>query len=116
MKTRHSRSLTIATIALATVAFACLLGQPAQAQPTAPDGGAPRAKHAMAEAHKRFAAADTNRDGKLSKEEAQAGMPLIYKHFDEIDAAHAGSVTEADIAKWMKAKRAERNERGRASP
>jgi Ca2+-binding EF-hand superfamily protein len=54
----------------------------------------------------RFAAADKNGDGKLSKEEAQAGMPFVYKHFDEIDKAHTGSVTMADIVAYAKQMRA----------
>lgn len=41
----------------------------------------------------RFAAADTNHDGKLSLDEAKAGMPMVARHFDEIDSAHTGGVT-----------------------
>ena len=64
-------------------------------------GGAGRA----AELQKRFAAADKNGDGKLTKEEAQAGMPMVYKHFDEIDKAHAGAISLADIAAFAKERR-----------
>ncbi len=58
-----------------------------------------------AELQKRFAAADKNGDGRLTKEEAQAGMPMVYKHFDEIDKARAGSVSLADIAAFAKDRR-----------
>jgi len=57
------------------------------------------------ELQKRFAAADKNGDGRLTKEEAQAGMPMVFKHFDEIDKAHAGSVSLADIAAFAKDRR-----------
>lgn len=33
----------------------------------------------------RFAAADKNQDGKLTLEEAQAGMPKVAANFDKID-------------------------------
>jgi hypothetical protein len=56
----------------------------------------------------RFAAADKNGDGKLTKDEAQAGMPFVYQHFDEIDKAHAGAITMADIAAFAKERRAAR--------
>ena len=61
----------------------------------------------MAEKFKqRFAAADKNGDGKLTKDEAKAGMPFVYQHFDEIDKAHAGAITMADIAAFAREKRA----------
>ena len=50
----------------------------------------------------RFAAADKNGDGKLTKDEAKAGMPFVYKHFDEIDKAHTGTVSMGDIAAFAK--------------
>lgn len=41
----------------------------------------------------RFNAADKDHDGKLTKAEAQAGMPRIYENFDRIDADKKGYVT-----------------------
>lgn len=41
----------------------------------------------------RFASADTNHDGKLTKAEAKDGMPRIYANFDRIDAARRGYLT-----------------------
>ena len=67
-----------------------------------------RIKQMAAEMQKRFAAADKNGDGRLTKDEAQAGMPYVYKHFDEIDSAHSGAVTLADIAAFARAKQAAR--------
>ena len=54
----------------------------------------------MQQLQSRFEAANTNHDGKLTKAEAQAGMPLVAKNFDQIDAAHKGYVTLDDIAQF----------------
>ncbi len=92
------RTLVLA-VALAAVAGSVL------AQDAA---GAGLAGGRGAELQKRFAAADQNGDGKLTREEAQAGMPMVYKHFDEIDKAHAGSISLADIAAFVKERRGAR--------
>lgn len=61
----------------------------------------------------KFKAADKNGDGALTREEMQAGLPKLAKHFDEIDANHDGKVTEDEIRAFMKARhearRAQRN-------
>jgi Ca2+-binding EF-hand superfamily protein len=49
------------------------------------------------EAEERFAASDKNADGKLSLEEAQAGMPRIASNFKKIDANNDGFVTIEEI-------------------
>jgi len=67
-----------------------------------------RAKQVAAEMQKRFAAADKNGDGRLTKAEAEAGMPYVHKHFDEIDKAKQGSVSLADIGEFARAQRAAR--------
>jgi len=69
---------------------------------------AERAQQMAAEMQKRFAAADANADGKLTKDEAKGKMPFVYKHFDEIDSAHGGAVTLADIAAFARTKQAAR--------
>lgn len=69
---------------------------------------AERAQQMAAEMQKRFAAADANADGKLTKEEAKGKMPFVYKHFDAIDSAHSGAVTLADIAAFARTKQAAR--------
>lgn len=48
----------------------------------------------------RFAVADADHDGKLTLSEAKAGMPMVARHFDEIDTAHAGYVTLAQIEQF----------------
>jgi Ca2+-binding EF-hand superfamily protein len=45
----------------------------------------------------RFAKCDTNRDGKLTINEAKGCMPRIYEHFSYIDTANKGYVTVAQI-------------------
>ena len=53
----------------------------------------------------RFAASDTNKDGKLTKAEAQAGgMDRVVEKFDRLDAKKRGYVTKPQI-KAMAAKR-----------
>ena len=49
------------------------------------------------EIQERFAKCDTNRDGKLSLDEAKGCMPRIYDHFSTIDAQGRGYVTVAEI-------------------
>ena len=62
-----------------------------------------RGKEAAAELKKRFAAADVNHDGRLTREEAKAGMPGVYDNFDQIDTAKTGSVSMAEIAAFLRA-------------
>jgi len=49
------------------------------------------------EVAERFAAADKNHDGKLTLEEAKAGMPRIAEAFDKIDTEKRGYLTLAQI-------------------
>jgi EF hand len=56
----------------------------------------------------RFAAADVNHDGKLTREEAEAKMPMVAKNFDQIDTTHKGYVTLDDIQAFSREKMAAR--------
>ena len=47
----------------------------------------------QAQVQQRFKRADTNGDGRLSREEAQKGMPQVARDFDRIDANKDGMVT-----------------------
>ena len=49
----------------------------------------------------RFSAADTNKDGLLSAEEAKAGMPFVSRHFAEIDTGSKGSLSQDDIRAFL---------------
>jgi hypothetical protein len=89
---------------LLAVAAALLPTTAAFAQ--AADAG--RAAQMQAELKKRFAAADANADGRLTREEAQGKMPRVYQNFDAIDATHQGFVTLADIQAYAIAQRGAR--------
>ena len=45
----------------------------------------------------RFTKCDTNKDGKLTREEAKGCMPRVYDNFSYIDSANKGYVTVAQI-------------------
>ena len=75
----------------AVIATLALSALPAQAQ----------SGKAAQKLEDRFAAADTDHDGKLTKAEAQAGMPRLAKHFDEVDAQKTGSVTLDQVKQYM---------------
>ncbi len=76
------------------------------AQPAAGDGS--RGRQMAADLQKRFVAADANKDGKLTRDEAKAGMPFVYKHFDEIDTGKKGALSMQDIAVFFREKAAAR--------
>ncbi|MBV8271550.1 MAG: EF-hand domain-containing protein [Cupriavidus sp.] len=62
----------------------------------------PPTSEAKAMISQKFKAADTNHDGKLTREEAKEGMPEVYKRFDQIDVKKKGYVTERQIgAYWQ---------------
>jgi Ca2+-binding EF-hand superfamily protein len=50
----------------------------------------------------RFDEVDINHDGGLSKDEAEIGMPMLFKHFDEIDANKDGKISKDEIVANMK--------------
>lgn len=60
----------------------------------------PSTAEAQAKLAERFKMADVNHDGKLTREEAQAGMPGAYNHFDKIDRKNKGYVTEKEVGAY----------------
>ena len=48
----------------------------------------------------RFARADTDRNGALSRAEVDRGLPGIAPHFDEIDRNRDGSLTPEELRAW----------------
>lgn len=50
----------------------------------------------------RFDEVDINDDGALSKDEAEIGMPMLFKHFDEIDTGKDGKIGKDEIGEYMK--------------
>ena len=85
-----------------------VLGTAAHAQ--APNTA--RLEKARTELQKRFEAADTNKDGKLTREEAQAKMPKVYKNFDAIDVSHTATISLADIETFVVSKKGSRKPAG----
>lgn len=79
-------------------ALALLCAASVTSQVSAQSADSARQDKMRAELQKRFTAADTNADGKLSREEAKRGMPRIYRSFDAIDSAKTGSVSLEQIA------------------
>jgi hypothetical protein len=67
-----------------------------------------RSQQMMERAQQRFADADTNHDGRLSREEAKAGTPRLADHFDEIDSDHDGELTTAEIVDYIRQRRGSR--------
>jgi hypothetical protein len=53
----------------------------------------------------RFARANAAADGHLTLEEAQAGFPLVARHFAGIDIDGKGYVTLKDLRAWYAARR-----------
>jgi len=57
----------------------------------------------QARVQERFKKADTNGDGRISREEAQKGMPQLARDFDRIDANKDGMVTLEETEAALKA-------------
>lgn len=58
----------------------------------------------QARMQERFRKADTNGDGTISREEAEKGIPMMARHFDQIDANHDGMVTFEELQAARKAR------------
>lgn len=67
-----------------------------------------RSRQMVDRAQQRFADADTDHDGRLSRDEAKAGTPRLADHFDEIDSDHDGMLTTAEILDYIKQRRGAR--------
>lgn len=88
----------------------CIVSAAASAQQVPPGAaaGSLRAEHALMQLQTRFASANTTHDGKLTREQAAAGMPMVAQHFDEIDVQHNGYVTLSQLAGFMRQRMAAR--------
>jgi hypothetical protein len=81
----------------------CIVSAGALAQSAPPPSGdSARTARAMQQLQTRFASANTTHDGKLTRDQAAASMPMLASHFDEIDTQRAGFVTLAQIEDFMK--------------
>lgn len=67
-----------------------------------------RSQQMLERAQQRFADADTDHDGRLSRKEAKAGTPRLAGHFDEIDSDHDGLLSATEIVDYIKQRRGSR--------
>ena len=79
---------------LIAILFAATTSAFAQAPADAPKGEKGDRAHKM---HERLKAADKNGDGKISREEANASLPRMAKHFDDIDTNKDGFITREEM-------------------
>lgn len=87
---------------------------PPQSEPLPPPrpGAASYPRTGTGSLAQRFAAANATHDGRLTREQAEAGMPMVARNFDAIDLDHKGYVTLPDIRGFVAQRRAERAELG----
>ncbi len=90
MKTsiRIAIALTTASIAVSEAAIAQQLNQD-------------RVKQAQMQLDERFAKADANGDGKVTKEEAKGKMRRVYDNFEKIDTEKTGYLTKQQLITYM---------------
>lgn len=87
----------------------CIVSAAASAQDAAPRAAVgARIERAMAQLETRFAAANTTHDGKLTRQQAALGMPMVAQHFDEIDTQQNGYVTVAQLEAFLRQRMAAR--------
>jgi hypothetical protein len=61
------------------------------------DASADAGKKGNGPGMERLKQADTNADGMISRDEAKSSLPMISKHFDEIDANKDGQLTSDEL-------------------
>jgi Ca2+-binding EF-hand superfamily protein len=91
----------IASALTATLLAGFALASQASEGVASPDRKA-RHEEMKAQMLERFKAADTNGDGMISRDEANAGLPQLAKHFDSIDTDKNGLITMQEFEAAMK--------------
>ena len=76
---------------------------PQQGYPPGPASAAPGNGGGLAQ---RFAVANVTHDGRLTREQAERGMPFVARNFDGIDLDHKGYVTLPEIRAFAAQRRA----------
>jgi hypothetical protein len=86
-------------------------GPPGAGRPPPPPGASayPSSDRGLAQ---RFAAANATHDGRLTRDQAAAGMPVVARNFDTIDVGHKGFVTLPEIRAFAAERRAGQNSAG----
>ena len=79
--------------------------------PPPPPGGSayPSSDRGLAQ---RFAAANVTHDGRLTRDQAATGMPMVARNFDTIDVDHKGFVTLPEIRTFAAERRTGQNSAG----
>lgn len=96
-------------LAILAACIACATSGAAFAQTaTQPMGASPHLEQALGQVQTRFSNANTTHDGKLTRAQASTGMPMVAKHFDEIDTQKNGYVTLPQIEAFMREHAAQR--------
>ena len=86
----------LSLLLMAAAISAPALAEDAPVKPARPDRAEMAAKFA-----ERFKAADKDGDGTLTRAEAEAGMPRLAKHFDQIDSTKTGRITQEQVRSFM---------------
>jgi Ca2+-binding EF-hand superfamily protein len=105
MKTAYRAAAMLAAFVAVAPAFAQQGQGQGQWQHMTPE----QREQRMAE---RFKAADTNHDGKLTLDEAKAGLPMVARNFDQIDTEHTGSITFEQLMAYAKTHQRQRGNGG----
>ena len=98
LATQTSFRRTTLLLALATCIAASFIVVPAFAQN--PQNSA-RAEQLKAQMIERFQQADVNKDGRITKTEANGKMPRLHANFEKVDSDGDGYVTQQDIVSYM---------------
>jgi hypothetical protein len=86
---------------LLAIVLLCCASTVTFAQAAAPQGiSQQRMQQMEQQLQTRFANANATHDGKLTRDQA-AGMPMLARHFDEIDTQKAGYITLPQIEAFM---------------
>lgn len=82
-------ALAVSTLIISSAAFA---------DPAGPQGaGDGKREHRAHKMHERMKAADKNNDGQISREEANASLPHVAKHFDDFDTNKDGQISKEEF-------------------
>ena len=89
-----------------------------------PENMPPRGKMPRGERHEdkrekmmdKLRQADTNRDGAISRDEANKSLPHLAKNFDKIDENHDGLITREELQHFREKRMQHRIDRGRTDP
>jgi Ca2+-binding EF-hand superfamily protein len=91
-------------LALATCMAASVAASAAAQDPQ----NSARAEQLKAQMIERFQQADVNKDGRITKAEANGKMPRLYQRFDQVDKDGDGYVNQSDIVGYVEKLAAQR--------